>query len=164
MRIVLTALSAIALTLPAAAQIGAPRPSISLLAGATSYDLSGTGSAFAGGVFADYPLVRFLRAEAGAGFVRYEPQGGTTTSLLFPEIGLRLIGTVGNVQPYVGGGAGLAAVLEGTGDTDLTLHGVAGARFIVAPRLSLRGELRVRSVDPFTGTTADFMGGLTLGL
>lgn len=60
----------------------------------------------------------------------------------------------------MGAGAGLAADLDGPGSTDLTLFAALGGSVRAAAGWEILGELRVRSVDPWTGTTADMLGGL----
>ena len=155
---------------PLAAQravpVDAPRPELSLLAGYSSYDLAGTGSAAAAGLFVDYPVLSFLRVEAGSGFIRYsDPTSSAHRSTVFPEVGVRAGIYFGSVQPYLGAGLGVSEpVSSGSGSSQFTLHGVGGLRFLLAPRFSVKGEMRFRSVDPFHGSTADFMGGVALGL
>ena len=66
----------------------------------------------------------------------------------------------GRVRPFLGVGAGGGFVVSGAGETVATLHAVGGVRVQVSPAWSLRGELRVRSVDPWVGNMADFRFGV----
>lgn len=68
------------------------------------------------------------------------------------------------MNPYIGAGGGAAAVVAGRGDGAVTLHGTAGARIRLPGRWSLRPEVRLRSVDPFTGSTGDLTLGVRYGI
>lgn len=150
-------------------------PGLTVSAGAAPYDLSGTGTGVVVGLGADGELSRHLILEAGLRYFSYTPQFGPVIAgstvigppaeredvgILFPELSVQLQLPLGTVNPYLGAGAGGAAVVEGSGESKVALHGTAGARIGLAGRWSLRPELRVRSVDPFTGS----MGDLTLGV
>src|SRR3954453_5963199 len=65
------------------------RPSLSVLVGPSPYDLSGVGTGFAAGAWADYPLTSFLLAEGGVGYFRYTSQGGARVAYVLPEVGVR---------------------------------------------------------------------------
>jgi hypothetical protein len=68
----------------------------------------------------------------------------------------------GSLRPYLGAGAGIAFTKEGdTTFTDFTLAGAGGLRIVASSAWSFRGELRIRAVDPWTGTTADWGFGIT---
>jgi hypothetical protein len=68
---------------------------------------------------------------------------------------------LGSFRPFIGGGAGGALTLSGTGETAATLHAVGGLRVDLNEDWGLLGELRVRAVHPWTGNTADFMFGVS---
>ena len=117
-----------------AQQTSSARPDIGVSAGPSPYDLSGTGTGFAGGVWVGYPLRPFLLAEAGVGYFRYTTQGDTDVAYLLPEIGIRAGAPLGQVFPYFGGGAGFASVITGGAGTDLTLHVALGIRAWISRR------------------------------
>jgi hypothetical protein len=135
-----------------------------VVGGAAQYDLSGTGTVPFGGLRVDVvpERARYLVLEAGIHTLRYETQAADFHRLWFPEgsVQLQLPGRV--ARPYLGLGAGHTFGSEGSAPT---LSASVGSRFRVAGSWSLRTELRVRSVDPWVGTTADWGLGLsrTLG-
>jgi hypothetical protein len=80
----------------------------------------------------------------------------------FPEAQVQAELTVGPLRPYLGVGAGVALEsVEGQRFTEATLSAALGARLPVGARLLLGAELRLRAVDPFTGSTSDL--GLSAG-
>jgi hypothetical protein len=139
-----------------------PRLILSLLAGPSPYDLSGTGTGFAAGAWVDYPVRSFFLVEAGIGDFRYDPQTGTHVTYLLPEVGARRGVPVGRFFPSTGAGAGVASVLSGGDVTDLTLHVVLGIRAWLSPRPAVRVEERLRSVDPWSGNMVGLTGGLAV--
>jgi hypothetical protein len=140
------------------------RPDVSLLAGPSPYDLSGTGTGFAAGAWVDYAVWPFLLLEAGSGYFRYTTQGDSDLSYLLPEAGFRAGVPAGPLFPYTGGGVGFASVVSGGEGTDLTLHVVLGVRAWVTSQLGVRAEGRLRSVDPWAGNMVDLAGGLVIRL
>jgi hypothetical protein len=142
-----------------AAQEGQP-VTLSLVAGPSSYDLSGTGTSFAVAVQGAWELLPALVVEPGLTFFSYEAQFADRVSYLFPELSIQAQLPRGTVRPFLGVGGGGGFVVSGQGETAGTLHAVGGVRVQLDPRWSLRGELRVRSVDPWVGNTADFMFGV----
>ncbi len=133
---------------------------LSLAAGPSSYDLSGTGTSLAVAAQNAWELLPALVVEPGLTFFSYEAQFADRVSYLFPEISIQAQLPHGTVRPFLGVGGGGGFVVSGEGGTAGTLHAVGGVRVQLDPRWSLRGELRVRSVDPWVGTTADFMFGV----
>ncbi|HET7423380.1 MAG TPA: hypothetical protein VFJ92_07460 [Gemmatimonadales bacterium] len=142
-----------------AAQEGQP-VTLSLTAGPSAYDLSGTGTSFAVATQGAWELLPALVVEPGLTFFGYEAQFADRVSYLFPEVSIQAQLPRGTVRPFLGVGGGGAFVVSGEGETAGTLHAVGGVRVQLDPRWSLRGELRVRSVDPWVGNTADFMFGV----
>ena len=153
------------------ATVGAPRSStaqverngraLAIVAGVFQYDLSGTGTSLFGAARLELPLGSFVVAEPGLTVGRYDAQFGSTVTLLFPEIQLQLQGR-GSVSPYLGVGAGPAfASSEGESQTELGLSTALGVRFRTRSDWGVRGELRVRAIDPFTGTTAEWGLGIS---
>lgn len=138
---------------PSALQ-GQTEMSVGLVGGASQYDLSGTGTTgFAALRFDVVPeRARFLVFEAGLQYFRYEAQSADHERIWFPEASLQLQLPSRVVRPYVGIGAGYGFSSE----SEPTLSASVGSRFRIASQWSLRTELRVRAVDPWTGTTADW--------
>ena len=68
---------------------------------------------------------------------------------------------MGLVGPFaLGLGAGWAIGLEDRTGDDLTVWAALGADFPLGADWSIRPEVRVRSVDPWVGTIADFALGV----
>ena len=136
------------------------RLSLGVIGGASQYDLSGTGTAAFGGLRLDIESrgTRSLVFETGLHLFSYETQFDDRQDLWLPEISMQLQRLGQTVRPYLGVGAGYAF---GSGESAATLSASVGSRFRLADRWSLRGELRVRSVDPWVGTLADWGLGLS---
>lgn len=142
---------------PLSAQTG---PSIALVGGVSQYDLSGTGTAPFIAARADVVpgRARFMVFEAGLEFFAYDPQFGERRIHWFPEAMIQLQWPSAYFRPYLGAGAGYS--FSSARDA-LTLSAAAGLRISLASTWALRGELRLRSVDPWTGVTADWGAGLS---
>jgi hypothetical protein len=140
----------------------APDRALAVVGGAFQYDLSGTGTTGFGGVRLEWPLARYFLAEPGLTYARYTPQGvGGAVSLLFPEVQLQLVRPGGLLRPFVGVGAGPALALGGgASESELALSAGAGLRMRLAPEWSGRAELRLRAIDPWTGSAAEWTIGL----
>jgi len=137
------------------------RIAISVMAGPTRYDLSGTGNAMTGSVRLDLTGYPFLVIELGLGYFHYRPDVGAGQTYLLPEIGAQLQATVGAARPYLGVGIGVAEPSSGTITNNLqTLHVAAGLRFDLDRHWILRAEGRLRSVDPFKGSMLDLTAGI----
>lgn len=136
------------------------RPSASLTAGLTQFDLSGTGTRSFVAVRAQLPVLRHFIAEPGIGFMSYRLHGlpgRHRVSVWLPEVQLQAELPLGGVRPYLGAGAGLALQrVSGESVTDATLSVAGGARVGLSAGWSAGGELRIRAIDPFHGTTADW--------
>lgn len=157
----LTGLLAVAVTLPGPANAQSAS-ALTLMGGITEYDLSGVDTRPFVALRGEVPLSRFMLVEPGLGFFRYETQGGADVNVFLPEVQLQAAPMRTRVRPYLGAGVGLGHQrATGATETDLTLSGAAGLRAALTPALGLRGELRVRSIDPWTGSTADFGAGLS---
>ena len=140
-----------------------PRPLVTFMAGPSSYDLSGTGTAAFGAVRFDVPVGRVFVVEPGVAIFRYTAQSSDAITYLFPEVSFQAQ-LPGAVRPYLGGGIGFTEFISGRGGTDVTLHAAAGVRVPVANGWGLRGEARLRAVDPFHGNTFDFGFGVSKAL
>ena len=104
-----------------------PTYTLSLLAGASTYDLSGTGTTFAMAGELTWHCWRALAVEPGITYFGYDTQFGERTTILFPEVSIQARAPRGVVRPYIGGGIGLTVPVAGSGGgTDRSLHAVAG--------------------------------------
>jgi len=139
-------------------------PAVSLSAGPSPYDLAGTGTGFAMAGRLDWWLLPFLVVEPGLEYFRYTPDPDQAIGLLMPELSLQGSLRVGPVAPYLGVGAGYAFTVTGRGGDDATLHAVLGVRAYLSDRWGLRGEFRLRSVDPFHGNMGDITAGVSFRL
>jgi Outer membrane protein beta-barrel domain len=138
------------------AQVQPSGRALAAAGGVVQYDLSGTGTTAFGAVRLELPLTSVVLLEPGLSFSRYDAQFGSSVSLLFPEVQLQVQGR-GVVSPYLGVGVGPAfAFAEGQSATDLSLSGALGLRVRVDPQWRIGGELRIRAIDPFHGTTAEW--------
>ncbi|MEQ9398798.1 MAG: hypothetical protein RJQ04_06475 [Longimicrobiales bacterium] len=136
--------------------------SVTLAAGASSYDLAGTGTSWVASARVDGALAPTLRWQAGVGLFRYGSQADRKVTLIMPEAGVEWHPPLPMVPLYLGAGVGYAAQSAGQED-DPTLYAALGLDARVAPMISLRPELRVRAVDPWVGTLADFSLGVRFG-
>jgi hypothetical protein len=135
---------------------------LTVSAGVSQYDLSGTGNAVHGAVRMLRPIGSAVLFEAGSGITRIAPSTGESSWLLIPEVQLQAQLVSGRFAPYVGAGGG-AALAFGGGDSDaeLTLSVGAGVRVAVAPAIALGAELRVRGIGTgFEGSTAEWTAGV----
>lgn len=145
-----------------AAQTQPSGTTVAVVAGPFQYDLSGTGTSVFGAARVEIPLARYVLLEPGLTFARYDAQFGSAVSLFFPEVQIQLGGTGGQLNPYLGAGVGPAfAFSNGASDTELALSAAAGIRVRVTSTWGARGELRVRAIDPFVGTTAEWGIGIS---
>jgi len=134
---------------------------VGVVAGKSQYDLSGTGTASIVGVRLGTQIHPYLSLEAGVSHLRYRSQGEEWTRHLFPEIQLQLLRSSGALRPYLGIGAGASQRSYGeVSSFDLTLSTAAGVRVPLGSGMEAQAELRVRAVDPWVGTTADWSVGL----
>ncbi len=139
-----------------------PSPAVSFLAGPSSYNLSGTGTAVAAAIRFDVPTGRMFILEPGIGFFRYRTRFGQTIKYLLPEVSFQFQPVGGGVRPYVGVGAGFSEYLSGPGASPGTVLAAAGVRVGVTRTYGFRGEIRVRGLDPFSGQRmTDLSVGLT---
>jgi hypothetical protein len=149
-------------TIGSAQQSG--RTDLSILAGPSPYDLSGTGTGFAAKATVTLrPGPRVLQIEPALSYFSYEPQlAGSRQHWILPELGVYLGAFGGSVRPYGGIGLGSGwSTGAGSSRQEFTLHAAAGLRIAMTENWSLRGELRLRSVDPWAGNMADFGFGVS---
>jgi len=142
---------------PAAASAQSAGPAVAVTGGMTEYDLSGVGNTAFVGLRAQLPVTGALVIEPGLNYMKYNTQGGSRTSLWMPEVQLQAELPLGAVRPYLGLGAGGALISSGgQRQTELTFSTAAGVRVALGGGWGIGGELRVRAIDPWTATTADF--------
>ena len=128
---------------------------ISVGGGASSYDLSGTGTSWVAAARFDGPVWAGLRWQAGLSVFRYETQSGEDVTLGLPEAGVEWHLPLARVPLYVGAGAGYS-LESGDADDAPTLYGAVGLDLELARGWGVRPEVRVRIVDPWVGTMGDF--------
>jgi hypothetical protein len=161
-----------ALVLAAAAPLRAQedywpdRPALSVSAGVSQFDLSGTGSSAMAAVRLERALMRALVLEGGVSVARPAQQFGATTTLVIPEVALQLQ-LPRLVAPYLGLGFGDAMDFrpESVGGLrhNATVSVAGGVRLWLGDRMGLRGELRVRGIgSTLGGSTAEWTGGAAL--
>ncbi len=149
-----------------AAQEMAAQHSVTVMAGPTNFDLSGTGTTLGLAVRGTRALTPHLAVETGLLFARPDLQGGRAT-LVLPEAHLQYHWRFGNVAPYAGGGLGFAhQSREGSvSATNLALAAAGGARAYLNDRVAVLGEFRLRGITRnFSGSIAEFMGGMSLAI
>jgi hypothetical protein len=136
-------------------------------AGLSSYDLDGTGTAFVVGPIGYVALSRHFLVQVGVPIFDYSRDvfaAGFTASertrFLLPELDLQAQAFLGRFRPYLAIGGGAAIRLDGFTRGGATLHAGLGTRAVVGRRTLLRGEVRARSIRPWSGSTVDF----TLGI
>lgn len=129
--------------------------------GASSFDLSGTGSTWIGTAGYTSRVAGPFYVELGTAFFNYENQFGGENTYLFPELSAVLKVPRGSFRPYLAAGAGFTVALKGDDNLRPTLH-LGGGFEIVGSKLGVRSDFRLRSIDPFAGNTADFTLGPVL--
>jgi hypothetical protein len=160
--VVTLALLRVAFLQAASAQAPAARSlEVSVAGGPSGYDLSGTGTALAVGAQLPWRPGRPFVVEPAVMFFTYSSQFETRINYLMPEVSLQAEAELKRVRPFAGVGLGAALRISGPSETDLTLHATAGMRVELSRTWGLRGELRVRSIDPWVGSTADFLFGVS---
>ena len=147
----------------ATAQREGGRTEAGVMIGPTRYDLAGAGTGFSLHAGFSIPLSgRTVLLEPGLGILAYTTEFGNRSSWMFPELTVQVQQRLGRVRPYLGAGIGTGTRgLSGAAHWKFTMMGLGGARVHVAGRWGVRGEIRLRSVDPWSGHTADFNVGFT---
>ena len=140
--------------------------SVGLLGGVSQFDLSGTGTVPSVSFRGNTSLDRALLGEVAFTYLAYTSQGDRQVNHLLPELQAHLQWPREGLRPYLGVGGGLShawADLGGAGDaseTDLTVSVAGGVRIPIGTHWVVQAELRVRSIDPWVGTTGDWGIGL----
>lgn len=136
------------------------RTDYSASVGASPYDLSGTGTASVFGLAMDTELAPFLLVESGIRFFSYKSQFSDRISYLLPEFSIKFLPLKKALTPYLAVGGGIAASVQGPGETNLALHTALGLRARLHAGVFLQTEARLRSIDPWTGSTLDLTFGI----
>jgi hypothetical protein len=160
LRLALLGAGLIAPAVPAFAQAGS-RLALSVAAGPSPYDLSGTGTGFAAAAELSWRPVSGLVVEPGLTYFTYQSQFSERIHYLMNELSIQGELPLGRVRPFLGGGAGFARVVSDPEETVATLHAVGGFRVDLSQAWGARAEMRVRAVRPWTGNTVDFLFGLS---
>jgi hypothetical protein len=158
---VLTLLALLSAVRPASAQGDL---AFGIAAGPSPYDLSGTGTGTAIGGFLPWRPARGLVVEPGITVFSYRSQFDERTNLVLHEVSVQGELVLGQFRPFLGGGVGGSFAVSGVPTTTLTLHAVGGARVDLGLSWGLLGEVRIRSIHPWTGNTVDFLFGVSRAL
>lgn len=150
---------ALALVCTVLPQSIAAQAAISASVGAATYDLSGVGTSGIAAVRGELPLTSAVHFQVGTGFFWYGSQFDDQIAMLLPEAGVLAHVPVG-VPLLLGAGVGHTLGVKGNQDDDPTLYVAAGLELEDRAGWAVRPELRVRVVDPWAGTIADFTVGV----
>ena len=137
----------------------AAQAAISVSAGAATYDLSGVGTSGIAAVRGELPLAPALDFQFGTGFFWYGSQFDNQIAMLLHEAGVLARVPVG-IPLLLGAGVGHTLGVKGNQEDDPTLYVAAGLELEDRAGWAVRPELRVRMVDPWVGTIADFTIGV----
>ncbi|MDB4912457.1 MAG: hypothetical protein JWM95_101 [Gemmatimonadetes bacterium] len=161
-RLVVALLAGATLT-PRIAHAQLPIPSLSVVGGVSSYDLSGTGTTPFGALRLEVPLI-FLIAEGSLGVMRPSEGSGTHTYII-PEVQAQWQLLPFLVKPYIGVGGGLFRAISGPGTHANTITGSASAGVRVGVPLigaGFRAEARVRGIGSgFGGSAVEYTAGVS---
>ena len=138
----------------------ASRWDVGIGAAVVQYDLAGVGNAPGFVVRASRDLTPHVVLEARGLLAWPEQQSGPSTFFV-PEVQLQYRWNVARFSPYVGGGGGFARTSSPfRSDWDTSLSLAAGTAIRLTERAALIGELRLRGVDRFAGSTAEWTAGM----
>lgn len=142
-----------------------PGPESSVLLGPSRYELTKSGTGFAGKLTVAFRPTRILVIEPTLGYLTYRNDFGQRTHWFFPELSFQAEARLGRWRPYagIGGGAGVAS-LVGREHWEGTLHAAGGLRLRLGRTWGGRAELRWRAVPPWSGHAIDFGFGLARGM
>lgn len=146
----------------AGAQNATRERALTVMAGLVQYDLEVSGNANVTGVRVDLPLGRFVIVEPGITSFRHTGDNvGEDAVLAIPELAVQLQGHFGRVRPFAGGAIGYVfASGAGAERSRSSLAGSAGVRMNLRPQVLVRAELRLRGIDSFAGSMAEWTIGL----
>jgi hypothetical protein len=132
-----------------------------LAAAVVNYDLSGVGTTPAAVLRTSRDLTPHVVFEARGLFAWPDQTSGRST-LFIPEAQLQYRWNIARFSPFVGGGAGFARVSSPVRtDWDTTLSVAGGTGIRLTDRMGVIGELRLRGIDDFAASTAEWTVGMT---
>jgi hypothetical protein len=148
------------------------RPEVTASVGAMQFDASGTGTAPVIALRAAFPIAgSWLLVEPNLSYASLDEQFssvGTRIGLAESQLQAQL--PFARVRPYLGVGAGWLHYFNNAPPkaTSPTYSAAAGVRVGVSPRITARGELRLRAWNPYTvsggsgfgASAAEWTGGL----
>lgn len=138
-----------------------PRVEAAFVVAPSEYDLSGVGWTSVYALRLPIGTTSWFTVEPGMTYFSYEGQSSQDIWYINPEVQAQLTPFQGRVRPYLGAGVGVArGSSEGRSEWDATLSGALGLRAGLAGPWSALGEVRVRTIDPWTGTLGEFGLGL----
>lgn len=136
---------------------------VTLMAGVSVFDRSGTGTTGIYALRADLPIYPTVLLEGGLSYARRGEDPGIG-DVFIPGIQVHLQGTSGQFSPYVGLGAGLTIeTAEGGGQDDVSFSPSfsAGLRIALTEGAGLRFEGRLNAVGAdFSGVYPELTGGI----
>jgi hypothetical protein len=154
-------LVAVFLAIPVSVVGQQPDRWVSLLSGASWYDLDARGSGTKAAIRVDLPITPALRVEPGLGYLGYREGSGERVHQFLPEFQLQLQLPGERFRPYLGGGLGASWERGPEGDlTELAVSGGAGLRVLLTPDWRMSGEARFRGVGPWGGSMTDVVIGI----
>ncbi len=130
-------------------------------AAVVQYDLVGVGNAPGFAVRAARDLSTHIVLET-RGLVAWPEQRSGRSTLFVPEAQIQYRWNIARFSPYVGAGGGLAMVrshIRTNWDSTLSVAGGTGIR--LTDRVGVMGELRLRGIDSFAASTAEWSVGMT---
>ena len=130
-------------------------------AAVVQFDLSGVGTTPGLVVRASRDLSPHMVLET-RGLVAWPDQQSGRSTLFVPEAQLQYRWSIARFTPFVGGGGGFARVSSPfRTDWDPTLSVAGGTGVRLTDRVGLMGELRLRGIDNFAASTAEWSVGMT---
>jgi hypothetical protein len=158
-RLALTAAAMLVTATAAAAQTVMP-PLLSFTGGVMRYTLGDTRDGALVAIRLASPIVPLGRnhwlVEPGGSYGWYRTADGDLRHVFIPEVQLQLQAGPRGLQPYVGGGGGLAFThVDSTTTTKLTASAAAGLRIMLGS-WGIAGEARFRSLHLFDKGSREF--------
>jgi len=152
-RLLLTAAAAVLATATTAAAQTVMPPVLSFTGGVMRYTLGDTRDGAIAAIRLASPIVPLGRnhwlIEPGGSYGWYRTADGDLRHVFIPEVQLQLQAGPRGLQPYIGGGGGLAFThVDSTTTTKLTASAAAGLRIMLGS-WGIAGEARFRSLHLF---------------